>query len=313
METLQRVRTDAVKAQAESLGFELVGVCEAVPAPHYAEYEEWISKGYHGTMEYLREHLPLKEHPGTLLPGVRSIIAVGLNYYQPFEHVVGEPKVARYAMGRDYHKVLRGKLRALEAQLLQEHPEAGFRPCVDSAPVFERDYARLAGLGWFGKNTMLINSHRGSWFFIGLLLTTIDFEPDVPADGGCGTCTRCIEACPTGAIVHEEGRWQVDARRCISYLTIEQKGPLPEGLRTDWTFGCDVCQEVCPFNQPRESQPLRSAVTKERDFLNRRRWPNLAQLAQIEEREWDLLTQGSPVRRAGREGLRRNATHNLRR
>jgi epoxyqueuosine reductase len=179
----------------------------------------------------------------------------------------------------------------------------------------ERDFANMAGLGWFGKNTMLINSRKGSWFFLGLLLTTIDFEPDEPALGGCGTCSRCIDACPTGAIVNEEGRWQIDARRCISYLTIEHAGAMDPDVESaigDWTFGCDICQEICPFNEPRSSQPERARVTAEPDFLEGRSLPSLKALADIPWADWDELTRGSPMRRTGLEGLRRNAAINLR-
>jgi epoxyqueuosine reductase len=295
---------ESLKAFALSLGFQSVGIALPVEAPHLREYEAWLQKGYAGTMFYLEDHLALKRHPEELLPGCRSVIAVTLNYNQ---EPPANPRIARYALGRDYHKVLRAKLRKLAHHLQEQHPQATFRACVDSAPIFERDYARLAGLGFFGKNTMLIDPRRGSWFFIGLLLTTLELPADKPFDGGCGTCTACIEACPTGALVFEEGRWQLDARRCISYLTIEHRGPIDPGLEMgDWVFGCDVCQEVCPFNQPRESQPDRAQSTNERDF-QRREWPHLQQLAQLTVGEWDELTQGSAVRRAGYEGLKRNA------
>jgi epoxyqueuosine reductase len=305
------VDEEALKLRALDLGFDTVGVCDAKPAPHHDFYKRWLARGHHGTMDYLESHLPLKEHPENLLPGVRSVIAVTLNYNQPNPPQPGRPRIARYALGRDYHKVLRGKLKALSRWIEEAHPGAQCRPCVDSAPIFERDYANLAGLGWFGKNTMLIDSHRGSWFFIGVLLTTVPFEADAPAVGGCGTCTRCIEACPTGAIVFEDGRWQIDARRCVSYLTIEHRGE----IHTDthgWTFGCDVCQEVCPFNQPRESQPLRAAMTREPDFQPRHSWPSLAEVAELDEGKWEELTQGSAIRRTRLDGMRRNARVNVR-
>lgn len=298
--------TVRLKDYGLSLGFDSLGVCAAVCPPHLDAYRAWLDKGYQGTMDYLARHLPLKSDPANLLPGVKSIVAVSLNYNQPNPPVDGQPRIARYALGRDYHKVLKSKLDRLGAWITEQWPGSVCRACVDSAPIMERDFAQIAGLGWFGKNTMLIDSRRGSWFFIGLLLTTVEFERDSPAVGGCGSCRACIDACPTGAIVHEEGRWQVDARRCISYLTIEHEGEI--GLNTSgWTFGCDVCQEVCPFNQPRQSQPLRGRATEEADFLRRREWPDLVELAQIDPGEWDLLTRGSPVRRAGLDGLRRNA------
>jgi epoxyqueuosine reductase len=278
-------------------------------------YLAWLAAGHAAGMDYLAEHMPLKAHPETLLPGVQSVIAVTLNYNQPVPRKRGRPRIARYALGRDYHRVLRGRLRRLGDWLTATYPDATSRACVDSAPIFERDYARLAGLGWFGKNTMLIDSRRGSWFFIGILLSTVPFEPDSPAQGGCGTCTRCIDTCPTGAIVFENGRWGIDSRRCISYLTIEHRGEFtPEQAAAigEWTFGCDVCQEVCPFNQPRPRQPLRAKETEVEDFRQTRAWPDLVQLAQIEEAEWDALTRGSAVRRAGVRGLRRNAQANLR-
>lgn len=265
-------------------------------------------------MAYLSEHLPLKEHPERLLPGCRSVVAVTLNYHRRDPHKDGMPRIAQYARGRDYHKVLRSKLRKLSSWIAMQHPDAQTRACVDSAPIMERDFAHLAGLGWFGKNTMLIDSKRGSFFFIGLLLTTVSFDHDRTSHGGCGSCRRCIDACPTGAIVYENNRWQVDARRCISYLTIEYKGeiaPSFQPLVGEWTFGCDVCQDVCPFNSPRESQPLRAQETTEPDFHQHREWPHLTQLAQLTARDWDELSRGSPVRRTGLDGIRRNASINL--
>jgi epoxyqueuosine reductase len=305
---------ESLRSKALELGFDLVGVCSIQEPPHLQVYADWVAEGKHGQMGYLAEHLPLKQDPRKLLPEARSVIAVGLNYNRPNEPKPGMPRIARYALGRDYHKVLRRKLKTLQAWVETEHPGSQHRVCVDSAPIMERDFAHLAGLGWFGKNTMLINSQRGSWFFIGILLTSIEFEPDSPAIGGCGTCRACIDACPTGAIVFENQRWQVDARWCISYLTIEHEGPIEPDLAKKmggWTFGCDVCQEVCPFNQPRESQPLRAQTAKEPDFLRENRLASLAEIVQMSPQDWDLATRGSPVRRAGIVGLKRNAGINL--
>jgi len=266
----------------------------------------------HGEMEYMASSLPLRADLNSILPGVKSVIAVGLNYYQ--EPPVSETKIARYALGRDYHKVIRGKLKKLAGVLSADFPDHQWRPAVDSAPIMEREYANRAGLGWFGKNTCLINSQRGSWFFIGTLLTTAKLPYDSPAQGGCGTCRACIDACPTGAIVQLDGNWQVDARNCISYLTIEKRGEFSELQAQqigDWTFGCDICQEVCPFNQPRESQPLRAQITRELDFLNVRQFPELDQLTQLTDDQWDEISQSSPIRRARNEGISRNASANL--
>jgi epoxyqueuosine reductase len=293
-----------IKQAAIDAGFTTVGISPAIPIPLALNtYRAWLENGFHGEMSYLAEHEPLKTHPENLLPGAKSVVAVTLNYYQPQPENL---KIARYAIGRDYHKVLRQRLRIVEQALKQSHPGSETRICVDSAPILDRGYASLAGLGWFGKNTMLIDSRRGSWFFIGLLLTTLEIEVDHPSVGGCGTCRACIDACPTGAIVQLDGRWQIDARKCISYQTIERKGDI-EVDTAGWVFGCDVCQEVCPFNIQRESQPLRAQITQVEDFYNRRGWPTAKKLTSLDEDDWDALTQGSAVRRAGYGGLRRNA------
>lgn len=304
-----------VKEEARRLGFDQVGICRAKPAAGFEHYSKWLRKGYGGSMDYLVRHAELKKSPENLLPGAKSVVAVGLNYNQPNPYHEGHPRIARYALGRDYHNVLRSKLRKLQNWLSTSVPGSLSRVCVDSAPIFEREYAHEAGLGWFGKNTMLIDSRRGSWFVIGLLLTTAELAPDGPSIGGCGTCQACVDACPTGCIILEDGRWQIDSRRCLSYLTIEHKGPISPDLEPSigsWTFGCDVCQEVCPFNQPRASQPMRAEPTTESDFLSTKSWPSLQELVQIERGQWDELTKASPVRRAGLDGLKRNAGINLR-
>ncbi len=287
-------------------GFSGFGVSTADPPESLGALDDWLAAGREGTMSYMRTNRSVREGPELLLPGARSVISVALNYYQEGST---DPKIARYALGRDYHKVIRQRLRPLAKHLIELGFEA--RICVDSAPLMEREYAHRAGLGWFGKNTMLIDSKRGSWFLLGEVITTASLEPDQPSAGGCGTCRACIDACPSGAIVFEDGRWQVDARKCVSYLTIEHRGPLdsdPHG----WVFGCDICQEVCPFNQPRESQPLRSEITTIPDFLERRAWPKTLSLATISEAQWEQLSQGSAVRRTGIEGIRRNAKLALR-
>lgn len=313
MDSTNGLIADLVKTEARSLGFDLVGICDPSPPRSFTVLEDWVKDGLHGEMGYMAESLPLRASLESVLPGVQSVIAVGLNYCQ--EPPAGDVRVARYALGRDYHKVMRRKLKALAGNLEPHVPGARWRPCVDSVPVMEREYANRAGLGWFGKNTCLIDSKRGSWFLIGILLTTAALPTDHPAQGGCGTCTACIDACPTGAIVNRAGVWQVDARRCISYLTIEKRGdftPEQEEMVGDWTFGCDVCQEVCPFNRPRETQPLRAPKTREPDFLNRRDFGTLQNILHMPRSEWESLTEGSAVRRAGFDGLKRNAAANWR-
>jgi epoxyqueuosine reductase len=300
---------EELRARAKEIGFSSLGVASPDAEVHIEFYRRWLAKGYGAEMNYLATSAELKPSPTFLLPEAKSVIMVTLDYNQPTTSCPDSPKIARYALGRDYHKIIRKKLKMLAAEL-----GGANRICVDSAPLLERDFANLAGLGWFGKNTCLIDSRRGSWFLIGALLSSETFEPDSPALGGCGTCKKCVDACPTGAIVFEEDRWQVDARKCISYLTIEHKGPLPSEYKprlAGWTFGCDVCQEVCPFNAPRDSQPVRGAFATDPDLLRTRDWPNLSHLSQISDEDWDELTRGSPVRRAGPTGLRRNANANL--
>ncbi len=296
------------------IGFDLFGVCSAEPPESYSVYKKWVESGYHGDMKFMEKSIDLRKSPEFILKGAKSVIVVGLNYYQKNEYRQGYPYIAKYALGRDYHKVLKKKLIKISNILSERFPEALFRPCVDSVPILEREYAKRAGLGWYGKNTCLINTRRGSWFFLGLLLTTLDIEKSQPAVGGCGTCRKCIDACPTGAIAYVDGTWQVRALDCISYLTIEYKGTISESLRKKigkWTVGCDICQDVCPFNQPRSHQPLRSPVTKEYDFLNKRVWPSLVDIYRMSYEDWDGLTQGSPVRRVGYECLKRNAEINI--
>ena len=298
--------------KAIELGFTTVGVASAHSQLHTEFLVDWLDRGFGAEMHYLRANLALRESVEGLLPGCRSVIAVTLNYHRPNPTGGDRVKVAQYALGRDYHKVLRSKLRDLGLWLEDSYPESRSRVCVDSAPVLEREWAQLAGLGWFGKNTMLIDSRRGSWFFIGILLTTAEIEPNTPSDGGCGTCKACVEACPTGAIVQQDGVWQVDSRRCISYLTIEHRGEIDPSLSLEgWTYGCDICQDVCPFNSPRASQPLRARFTEEADFLQDREWPTLDEAAILTEESWHSMTLGSAARRAKVEAWRRNASINL--
>lgn len=290
-------------------GFDRIGVSPpTVPKESLEFYQEWLKEGFHADMAYMESHLPLKGDLEKLLPGVNSVIAFSLPYFQESARPDSEGKIARYALGRDYHKVIRKKLSRVVQVLEREYPDSRNRICVDSAPTLDRVLAHQAGLGWFGKNTLLINSQTGSYFFIGLILTTLAMEPTRPSLGGCGTCHKCVEACPTGAIVKLGDRWAVDSRDCLSYLTIEHRGEFgPETDLHGWLYGCDICQEVCPFNQPRERQPNRRPTTTVREFLDQREFPSLLELANLDEKSWDELTQGSAIRRAKSEGLRRNA------
>lgn len=289
----------------------MAGVADVIAPPHLPEYEAWVTAGMHAEMEYLKAHIPLKQHPTTLLEEAQSLLVVGLNYAQPVEQPeLG--KIAMYAQGRDYHKVIRQKLSRVSDWLIENGPEIRTRVCVDSAPIMERDFAQLAGLGWFGKNTCLINSARGSFFFLGVLLMSEKFAADEPAIGGCGSCRLCIDACPTGALVFEEGAAVavLDSNRCISYLTIEHRGSFSPDQRTmlnGWMFGCDVCQTVCPFNQSRVSQPLRAALSAESDFVSRFDGVDAEWVLNASDDEILLRIEGTPLMRAGVGQLRRNA------
>ncbi|MCS6829178.1 MAG: tRNA epoxyqueuosine(34) reductase QueG [bacterium] len=300
-----------IRAFALSLGFELVGFAPVLPPAHALFFRKWLEQGFHGEMAYLARTADARCDPQRVLPGARSAVVVGLNYapaVSPVTEDNARAVFARYALGDDYHEVMGQKLQCLLEFIRQRYPECRAKIYVDAGPVLERDLAWRAGLGWFGKNTMLINTLRGSYFLLGEILLDIELEYDHPAFGGCGRCNRCIEACPTEAIV---APYVLDARRCISYLTIELKGSIPEELRSkigNRVFGCDICQEVCPFNQPRSHSPLRSAPTGEPRFAPREVTlaPKLVDLLRMGEEAFRAAFRNSPVKRAKWRGFRRN-------
>ncbi|HSG48337.1 MAG TPA: tRNA epoxyqueuosine(34) reductase QueG, partial [Longimicrobiales bacterium] len=251
-----------VRGQARELGFDLVGVTRPDGSQHLDLYRRWLQEGRHGAMGYLArpDAVARRGALGKTLPGVRSVVVVGQEYCQEDPSgVPGDPSrgvVARYARGRDYHKVVKKKLNALGAWLSETVAgEVAWRSYVDTGPILERDLARRAGLGWFGKNTMLIHPKKGSYFFLGVLLTDLALTPDEPFEADhCGSCTACLDACPTGALLGRDdtGAPVMDATRCISYLTIEHKGAIPAELQPlmgNRIYGCDICQEVCPFTR----------------------------------------------------------------
>jgi len=333
--------TERVRAEALHLGFDAAGVAPIRASDHAAFYQAWIEDGRHGTMDYLArpDAVERRCHPERAWHGVRSALVVAHNYNPVSdEDAASSPEraiIARYARGRDYHKGIRKKLLALLRWLEDEvgHALPAARAYVDTGPVLERELARRAGLGWFGRNTMLIHPRRGSYFFLGSLLLDLELEPDEPfrADH-CGTCNACVEACPTGALLGRDatGAPVIDATRCISYLTIEQRGPIPPELRPligNRVFGCDICQEVCPWNAPKLVR-----ITGEADYLPRvpglaasdsdpgaatrphphvatgpsTASPSLIGLMRMTREEWDAWTRGSAIRRAGYAGLKRN-------
>jgi epoxyqueuosine reductase len=259
----------AIKQRAIEAGFDLAGIAPP-SALHDLEFlPRWISRGYGGEMHYLAD--PRRKDPREVLPSLRSIVCVGLVYNTPYPYSTDGPAragaeqkssdphaapgkepsrawVSRYAWGGDYHRVMRGKLERLRTAIEKLAPGVETRVYVDTGPIVERAFARLSGIGWMGKNTCLINERKGSWFFLGVILTDLELTPDLPAPDRCGSCTRCLEACPTGALVEP---YVMDASRCIAYFNIELKGAIPEQFRTaigNNVFGCDICQDVCPWN-----------------------------------------------------------------
>ncbi|AFG37416.1 tRNA epoxyqueuosine(34) reductase QueG [Spirochaeta africana] len=300
---------------AEGLG--LMGIAPAVPpagSEHDDDYRTWLERGFHGSMAYLQRHAHGKYHPEAMLPGCRSILIAGLNYYQHApERPAGAGRIARYAWGRDYHKTLGKRLLRIRRRLEERFPDHGFRNFTDATPLAERYFAEQAGIGFQGRNTLLISGQYGSWFVLGEILTTMELSVSSPSaaagqfgnrHGACPrSCTKCIDVCPTGALYAPH---RIDASRCISYLTIEHSGSIPVELRRgmrDWLFGCDLCQEVCPLN-------VRRQVTGESDFLQARAGDHLdltELLAMESDKDFLQRFAGSPVMRAGRIGMMRNA------
>jgi epoxyqueuosine reductase len=295
---------EQVKTIALKCGFDLAGIAPAQPSPEAGAFLEWVGAGMAGRMGYLTDRrADLRRDPRSLLPAAQSILCVGKLYNgpEPYTPAFSDRErgwISRYAWGEDYHPILRKGLERVIERLRRAAPDLEYKICVDTAPLLERSHARLAGLGWTGKNTCLINQERGSWFFLGEALLSLPLEADVPVEERCGSCAACIEACPTGALEP----WRLDARLCISYLTIELRGAMPTELR-DRTgtqiFGCDICQDVCPWNN-------RAAVTNEPGFAARTYAPDLARLAAITEPEFRAMFRSSPVLRAKYSGFLRN-------
>ena len=297
-----------VRELARELGFQRCGISGVELGEDEAYLRDWLQQGLYGTMEWMARHGDRRSRPQELVPGTLRVISVGLDYGrndgdEAWQTLADGTRayVARYALGRDYHKLMRNRLQKLADRIQAEIGPFGHRVFVDSAPVLERALARNAGLGWIGKHTCLIDKDGGSWFFLGEIYVDLPLPVDAAASAHCGTCTRCIEVCPTGAIV---APYRLDARRCISYLTIEHEGPIPEELRPaigNRIFGCDDCQLVCPWNKF-------ARRTDEPDFRARNDLDvaTLPQLFAWEEDEFLRRTEGSPIRRSGHERWLRN-------
>jgi epoxyqueuosine reductase len=295
------VLSASVKARAAALGFARTGIGPADPPEHGAAFQAWLDAGYAGTMSYLARGRADRLDPQRLLPGARSVVAVALSHGDGREDDPSWSPVARYARGRDYHEVMRPRLERL-AGFLREAAGDGTatRVAVDTSAVLERDLAARAGLGWMGKNTNLLSPGLGSYFLIGIVLTTAVLEPDAPVADRCGTCTACLEACPTRAFV---APYILDARRCISYLTIEHRGEIPEDLRGalhGWVFGCDVCQEVCPWNR-------KASAPRDPDLAPAGSFGDVNDLLDLDDAGFRERFGGSAIRRTKRSGLQRNA------
>lgn len=303
---LQRLSQD-IKLWGKALGFADVAITDTDVSSHWQAYRQWIADGFHGRMEFMARNQQLREDPAQLHPGTLRVISVRMNYLPPqarFAATLGEPKrayVSRYALGRDYHKLLRKRLKQLGEQIKSVYADLDYRPFVDSAPVMERPLAEKAGLGWTGKHTLLINQDDGSWFFLGELLVNLPLPVDTPVEENCGNCVACMTLCPTGAIV---APYQVDARRCISYLTIENDGPIPEEFRPlmgNRIYGCDDCQLVCPWSR-------KAPLTEQDDFHARHDLDKatLLELFSWSEEQFLAKLQGSPIRRIGHQRWLRN-------
>lgn len=312
---------------ARAAGFDLCGFAPAIAPPTYPRFLDWLAAGHQAGMEYLTRRRDAYAHPHSVLDGARSVIVLAMSYAPPSDRVASrdqasttstarpepEPtgsqadpvgRVARYAqVGADYHDTIRSRLRSLCAWLTHESPGCTARGVVDTAPLLERDFARLAGLGWFGKNTLLIHKRLGSWLFLAGILTDLDLPPDERfGTSHCGTCTRCLEACPTQAFPEP---YVLDARRCIAYWTIEHRGSIPEPIRPkigDWLFGCDVCQEVCPWN--RKAPSATDPQMRSREELSA---INPVELLSMNEAGFRSRFRGTPLSRPRRAGLARNA------
>lgn len=293
-----------LKERAADLGFAITGSASVLPVPGAEAFTSWIERGLHGSMDYLAQRAADRLDPARLLSGARSVFMAAVNYArgEPLSPQLGMGQVARYAWGRDYHNIVGKRLKKLQRFALNELGMETYR-CVDSGPLLERQYAAEAGLGWAGRHTLLINPDMGSWLLLGGMIVDRELEPDIPGTDACGSCRLCIDACPTQAISFK--RREVDARRCISYLTIESRIASPRDLRAgigSWIFGCDVCQEVCPHNRntarsadPAFSPDDRNAVISVESVLS------------ASDDELRARFHATPLARPGPAGLRRNA------
>ncbi|HTR80807.1 MAG TPA: tRNA epoxyqueuosine(34) reductase QueG [Bacteroidota bacterium] len=297
--------TQQIKEKALEIGFSKVGIAKIEPIETDAgRLKEWLSRGYQASMRWMEENSDKRADPRKIVPGARSVISVAANYYTAVQHHPenGEGKISRYAWGDDYHILITSRIQKLFQCIKQMAPESEGRYYVDTGPVMDKVWAERAGLGWRGKHTNLITKDFGSWVFLGEIITTLPLEYDTPVEDACGTCTACLDACPTQAIVEP---YVLDSNKCISYLTIEHRGPIDASLAQQfdgWVYGCDICQDVCPWNKFQQ-------VTHDPEFSPRdgNVTPSLDGLISLTQEEFSKKFSKSPIKRTKREGLVRNA------
>ena len=290
-----------IKTEAKKLGFLSCGISKAEFLEDEApRLERWLKDGKHGKMAYMENHFDKRLDPRLLVPDAKSIISLLLNYYSPLDQLDGSPKISKYAYGKDYHHVIKDKLKQLFQIINNKIGEVSGRVFVDSAPVMEKSWAVRSGLGWQGKNTNLISKKAGSFFFIAELIVDLELEYDTPVTDHCGSCTACIDACPTEALTP----YNIDASKCISYLTIELKDQIPTAFKNkmdDWAFGCDVCQDVCPWNRfsKQHNEPLFSPNSEVINYTQKN-WEEITQ------ETFNIIFKNSAIKRTGFKGFKRN-------
>ena len=295
--------TRFLKRKANNLGFLSCGISKAVFLEEEAtKLENWLNDGKHGKMKYMENHFDMRLDPRKLVPDAKSVISLSYNYFnENLQKDKDAPKISKYAYGNDYHKVIKEKLKILFRELQKEFGDINGRVFIDSAPIMEKAWAAKSGLGWIGKNTNLISQKVGSFYFLAEIIVDLEFEYDTPVTDHCGSCTACIDSCPTGALVKP---YEIDASKCISYLTIELKDEIPSefnGKMDNWAFGCDVCQDVCPWNRfsRKHNEPLFNP-NQEMMKMRKKEWEELT------EETFEVIFKNSAVKRTKYKGLKRN-------
>ncbi len=307
MNDMKQYHSERIKESAKKAGFELVGIAKAEAMnDEFMRYQEWIASGYHATMQYMERNLEKRKDIREILPGAESVIVVGLSYHTPYQHeeVKGHGKISRYAWGTDYHEILPVKMQEIVSVISAINPESQSKIYVDTGPISEKQWARKAGIGWQGKNSNIISREIGSWFFLGIIITSLPLEYDKPIEDYCGTCTACLDACPTQAIIEP---YTVDAGKCISYWTIEAKPQIEIPLNIaenmeNWIYGCDICQDICPWNRFSSQTNIDAFHPREQQTSF-----DLESIMEMKQEDFSNRFRKSPVKRTKLAGLQRNA------